>query len=448
VRTPHVFSFTLLGGSLGALTLVALAATQGVAARAPLEQELSWQQQGRVCASATSSARRPVPALDAISSIGVAYFAGRSRGGDDAHLAAALTSELATQLLSARPKPTGGKPGDHGRILVVKLSEGGGFSDVDLSMTGSIFREEEGVRTQVKLTRTSDGSVVWSGTKVRPVLEIPILARLIAQEVAVRINAELTAPSPRRSSEKSVEMYELLLRGMYIPARYDPDELLRAIEYFDRAIALDSTSARARELRENARLRLVAWGGTGSELESRLLREGALRRIQLRSRDESERLVEEAEEEIRNGLAVHACQLLSTAIDRDARSAPAYALRSLVRARGGEVRAAFADAEVVTQLGRPLWGNSLRAVALRRSGDTTAARQQVRRLQAEVRRRTGPLPFWDARFLATALAELNDWAGVQSVLVRIDPRDPRIQWVRRDPSLQRPSDRRSPRRGR
>ena len=186
-------------------------------------------------------------------------------------------------------------------------------------MTGSVFREENGVvRTQVKLTRTSDGAVVWSGSKSRPTLEIPILARLIAQEVAVRINAQLTAPTPQPSTEKSVEMYELLLRGMYIPSRYDPDELLRAIDYFNRGLALDSTSTRARELRENARLRLIAWGGTGTEVEARLLREGALRRIQQRSRDESERLVEEAEGEIRDGLTAHACQLLNTAIDRDA----------------------------------------------------------------------------------------------------------------------------------
>jgi hypothetical protein len=110
------------------------------------------------------------------------------------------------------------------------------------------------------------------------------------------------------------------------------------------------------------------------------------------------------------------------------------------------MRGAFADAEVATQLGRPLWGNSLRAVALRRTGDTTAARQQARRLLAEVRRRTGPLPFWDARFLAIALSELEDWTGVQSILRRIDPRDPRLAWVRRDPSLQPQTEQRSRRR--
>jgi len=448
VATPQRFSTTILGGSFGALALVAVAATRGAAAR-PTGGPQRDSAAARVCSPATTSARRLAASLGEVSSIGVAYFAGRSRGGDDGHLAAALTTELATQLLSARPKEANSSSKGQRRLLVVKLSEGGGFSDVDLSLTGSVFREEDGgVRTQAKLTRTSDGSIVWSGSKTRPVIEIPMLARLIAQEVAVRINAQLTAPAPKPSNEKSVEVYEQILRGMYIPSRYHPEQLLQAIDHFNRALELDSTSARARELQNDAELRLIAWGGSGSPVETRLLRGDALRRIQLRGRDESERLVEEAEGEIRDGAAAHACQLLNDAIDRDARSAPAYALRALVRARGGEVRGAFSDAEVATQLGRPLWGNSLRAVTLARMGDTTAARKQVRSLLAETRRRTGPLPYWDARFLGFAFAQLNDWTGVQSVLRRIDPRDPRLQWVRRDPSLQPPDERRSSRRNR
>jgi TolB-like protein len=392
-----------------------------------------------VCRPVPTIPRKTAASLQDVGSIGIAYFAGRSRDGDDAHLAAALTTELANQLLSARPVERSTQKGDPPRLLVVKLSEGGGFADVDLSMTGSVFRDETGVRTTVKLTRTSDGAVVWTGTKARPLLELPILARLIAQEVAVRIGARLTAQPPRRAHEKSPEVYELLLRGMYIPSRYDPEELAEAIDYFNQALKLDPTSTSARDLREMAQLRLVAWGGTGSAIERQLLADGALKRIMDRDRDESERLVEEADGEMRDGVPVHACQLLNAAIDRDARSAPAYALRSLIRARGGEVREAFSDAEIVTQLGRPVWGNSLRAVALRRSGDTTSARRQTRALLADARRRTGPLPFWDARFMATALAELNDWTAVQSILRRIDPRDPRLAWLRRDPSLQPPT---------
>jgi TolB-like protein len=446
VRSSARLVLIVSGGAFGALSFIVFDAAPMRAHGAPGPQGRPFA--ATVCRPAPIGPRRQIASLSDVGSIGIAYFAGRSRSGDDAHLAAALTTELATQLLSARRQHTGSRASDPGRLLVVKLSEGGGFADVDLSITGSLFRDDSGIRTTVKLTRSSDGSVVWTGTKSRPVLELPILARVIAQEVVTRIGAKLSAPAPARSTEKSAEVYELMLRGMYIPSRYDPDQLLQAIDYFNQALKLDSTSTRARELRDMAQLRLVAWGGTGSALESQLLSKGALRRIQERTRDESERLVEEADAEIRDGLPVHACQLLDAAIDHDVRSAPAYALRSLIRARGGEVRAAFADAEIVTQLGRPLWGNSLRAVALRRTGDTTAARQQTRRLLAQTRRRTGALPYWDARWLAVALAEVNDWTGVQSVLRRIDPRDPRLAWLRRDPSLQPPNPNRGGRRSR
>jgi TolB-like protein len=436
-----------VGGAIGALVGVIGASATALAGAVGPDQH--GEPSFAVCRPTVVPVRRLASESSEVTSIGIAYFAGRSRGGDDAHLAAALTTELANQLLSARPKASAPINRKQGRLFVVKLSEGGGFADVDLSMTGSVFRDESSIRASVKLTRTSDGAVVWTGTKTRPLFDLPILARLIAQEVAVRVGAQLAAPAARSWAEKSPEIYELLLRGMYIPSRYDPDELSNAIDYFEQALKLDPSSKQARDLLESARLRLVAWGGNGTPLESRHLASGALRRIDDRTRDESERLVEEADAEIRDGLPGHACQLLNEAIDRDARSAPAYALRSLIRARGGEVRAAFADAETATQLGRPRWGAALRVVALRRTGDTTVARRESRKLLADARRRTGPLPFWDARFLANALAEMNDWASVESVLLRIDPRDPRLAWLREDPALRTPSQARpNPRRSR
>jgi hypothetical protein len=162
-----------------------------------------------------------------------------------------------------------------------------------------------------------------------------------------------------------------------------------------------------------------------------------------RTRDESERLIEEADEEIREGQLAHACQLLNAAIENDAHATPAYALRSLVRARGGELREAFGDAETVTQLGRPIWGNALRAVVLFRAGDTTTARQVTRRVVAQTRSRRGAIPFWDARFAAIALTEIGDTSGARELVRRIDESDPRRSQLRDDPSMQppRPSSR-------
>jgi TolB-like protein len=374
-----------------------------------------------------------------LTTVGITYFAGRSRGGDDAHLAAALTKELAVQLLSARMRADArNQRASTGRLLTVRLSEGGGFADVALSLTGAVFREGEQLRTTVKLTRTDDGAILWTGTKVRPIQDLPILARLVAQEVAVRIGAQLTAQSPRAAAQKSAEIYELILRGTYFRSRYDPATLVAAIGYLDQALAIDPSAQLARTAREQAELRLLTWGADGSTLEAALRSRGRLRLVMDRTRDESERLIDEADAEIRDGQAAHACRLLNTAIDLDGRAAPAYALRAIVRARGDEVREAFGDAETVTQLGRPRWGNALRAIVLNRSGDTTSARLQARRIIAEAKGIRGPLAFWDARMMAAALAETGYATEARALIRRIDGSDPRLAWLRTDPLLRLP----------
>jgi tetratricopeptide (TPR) repeat protein len=389
-----------------------------------------------VCAT-TTAVVGPAAARGDIMSVGITYFAGRSRSGDDDHLAAALTSEVASQLLSARmPSVVGPRGGSSRGLLTVKLSEGGAFADVQLSITGTVFRVDTLLFTTVRVNRTRDGSLIWSGTRSRPILDLPILAQLIAEEVATRLGAQLTTPSARRVTEKSTAVYELILRGNHPHSRYSPEALVSAIDYFDQALSLDRGSVRARELRETAELRLLAWGGSGSDAEARLIERGLLRRVLDRDRDESERLVDEADAELRDGQYDHACKLLNAAIDNDARSAPAYALRALIRAHAGQVREAFGDAEVVTQLGRPRWGNTLRAITLQRMGDVAGAKREVRRLVAAARHQRGALSFWDARMLATALVQTGDAAGAQAVLARINPADPRTRWLRTDPSLQ------------
>jgi hypothetical protein len=263
-----------------------------------------------------------------------------------------------------------------------------------------------------------------------------MLARIVAQEVAVRIGAKLTAPSPAPVAQHSPESYELLLRGAYPRSRYNPDDLAEAISDLNEAVRLDPNATGVREIREQTELRLLAWGGRGDTLERRLLASGALRRVSERDRDEAERLIEEADGEMRDGKLSHACQLLNVAIESDARATPAYALRALIRARSGDIREAYSDAETVTQLGRPRWGDALRAVVSNRTGDTTSARREARELMANWRHVSGPIAFWDARFTAMALIETGYVAQARDILERIDPRDRRRGRLRRDPLLQ------------
>src|SRR6476469_3789762 len=74
------------------------------------------------CSSSTFARRIDRAANSDITSVGITYFAGRSRTGDDAHIAAALTQEVATQLLSARVRTTAPNGRASTRLLTVKLS--------------------------------------------------------------------------------------------------------------------------------------------------------------------------------------------------------------------------------------------------------------------------------------------------------------------------------------
>lgn len=357
--------------------------------------------------------------------------------GDDAHLASALTKELAGQLRAGSLTPTAQRQaGTNDKSLIVKLSEGGTFADVDVSITGSVLREGSNLRSQVKLTRSSDGKVIWNGTKSRPITDLPLLARLIAQEVATRIGARLPAAHLPNTKSLSPELYDLILRGSYLKSRYDPDDLALAVDDFDEAVQMDSVSAPTLKLREAAELQLLAWGGQGSERESKLVAAGMLRRVPQRELDQAERLVEQADASLRSGQLGTACTLVNSAIDSDPRSAPAYALRALISARTGNIRESFSDAEIVTQLGRPLWGDALRVVATVRAGDTTTARKLAQRTFAQARAHSGRLPLWDARFVAIALSEVHLASDAAAIFARVDPSDPRLRWAREDPMLQ------------
>jgi hypothetical protein len=114
----------------------------------------------------------------------------------------------------------------------------------------------------------------------------------------------------------------------------------------------------------------------------------------------------------------------------DPRTAPAYALRALalVRAAGRAraataIRAAFSDAEVAAQLGRPMWGDAARTVVQLAARDTAGARTTARGLIARVRsERVG---YWDARLVGEALLGLRDTAGLRVLRERWPADDPR-----------------------
>ena len=103
------------------------------------------------------------------------------------------------------------------------------------------------------------------------------------------------------------------------------------------------------------------------------------------------------------GDAVLACHSLNAAVVADAELASSYALRALVRAGLGELREAWADAEIATRLGHPEWGERAAAVLDVKYAERSNA---VNRLRSLGGTSATPSNYLDALLLAQASAAL------------------------------------------
>ena len=103
------------------------------------------------------------------------------------------------------------------------------------------------------------------------------------------------------------------------------------------------------------------------------------------------------------GDSVLACHALNAAVAVDAELASTYALRALVRAGLGELREAWADAEIATRLGHPEWGERAAAVLDAKYSERDNA---VNRLRSLGGTSATPSNYLDALLLAQAAAAL------------------------------------------
>ncbi len=116
-------------------------------------------------------------------------------------------------------------------------------------LEGSFQRADSVLQVSVRLVSTGDGYVRWSDTFRRDRKSVFALQDEISQAVVralqVRLAAE-TAPLVRQPTE-NIEAYDLYLRGRWFwnQRGAGPAPLHKAIAYFNQAIALDSSYARA-----------------------------------------------------------------------------------------------------------------------------------------------------------------------------------------------------------
>jgi DNA-binding winged helix-turn-helix (wHTH) protein/TolB-like protein/tetratricopeptide (TPR) repeat protein len=113
--------------------------------------------------------------------------------------------------------------------------------EVDAVVEGTMQIVDDRVRASARLLRVTDGRQLWAGKFEERFSHIFDVQDAIAQRVAAALQIELEPRADHRT--ENVQAYELYMRGRLHALRLVMPEVLRGIEYFERAIAEDPSYA-------------------------------------------------------------------------------------------------------------------------------------------------------------------------------------------------------------
>jgi TolB-like protein/DNA-binding winged helix-turn-helix (wHTH) protein/Flp pilus assembly protein TadD len=111
---------------------------------------------------------------------------------------------------------------------------------------GSLLKSRDRIRAQVELVSAADGHIIWSGDSYeRAAADIFDVQDEISCNVAEHLQKVLCADRPARRSTENVAAYEAYMKGRYYMAQRTAESLMKAIQFFQQAIEIDSRYALA-----------------------------------------------------------------------------------------------------------------------------------------------------------------------------------------------------------
>ena len=217
-------------------------------------------------ASAGHSAVMPVPlpaAKSAVAraSVAVLPFANTSGDPNDEHFSDGLTDELIGALSKVATLKVAGRTSSFalkGKGLDIRAV--GDTLHVATVLEGSVRRSGNRLKVTAQLADAHDASVIWAENYDRELKDVfavqEEIARSIAGALRITLAGGATAPLVRAPTTDLVA-YDLYLRGrLYFNQRTERG-LLRAVDYFEQAVARDPSYARAYSGLADARVLLA-----------------------------------------------------------------------------------------------------------------------------------------------------------------------------------------------
>jgi TolB-like protein/AraC-like DNA-binding protein len=139
-------------------------------------------------------------------------------------------------------------------------------------LEGSIQRNENKVRIEVRLVDGATERQVWAKTYERELEDVFAIQTEIAQHVARELNAKLSVEEKSKLSKTDTDnpkAYDLYLKAVYEYRTYTNEGVHNAIELLEQAIALDSNYAKAYAFLASSYIGLAAiWSAELSALEA------------------------------------------------------------------------------------------------------------------------------------------------------------------------------------
>ncbi len=198
-----------------------------------------------------SAERRAPTASDRqdIQRVAVLPFVASSTSPDAEYLADGITESLINNLAQLR----------HLRVVArsavyrhkgkdVDPIQAGRDLNVEAVLAGKVFQRGEILVVGAELADVRDGSQMWGQQYKRQVADIFAVEEELSREIATRLRTQLTTREERRLVRRyteNPEAYQLYLRGRHAWNKRTIDGMRQAVSYFDQAIELDPSYARA-----------------------------------------------------------------------------------------------------------------------------------------------------------------------------------------------------------
>ena len=119
---------------------------------------------------------------------------------------------------------------------------------VDAVVTGKTLQQGDTLIIQVDLVNVSDGSQLWGDRFNRKFADVLSIQDEISKQIADRLRSRLTGDEQRLLTKRytdNAEAYDLYLKGRSFQRKVTEADLLKAIDYYQQAIAKDPNYALA-----------------------------------------------------------------------------------------------------------------------------------------------------------------------------------------------------------